>query len=99
MVEHTKIKNQCSVCETRIWEYDGVKIKKTPEYHETDVALNNGTLMTTGVCSKHTRPKGVDFAIMTEKMHQGWLEEVAFGIGNKQWVDSVGMKLEVTGVK
>lgn len=97
MLENTKIKQQCGVCDRAIWEYNGVKLKKTPEYNQIDVDLNNGTRMTVGVCSNHTKPKKMELKIMTEKMHQGWLEEVAFGIGNEEWVNQVGTKLQVVG--
>lgn len=92
-----KIKTECSVCPTKIWYFNGAKLKKTNEYHEVDVIMNDGSSMTTGVCSKHTNPKKLEITMMTEKLHQGWLEEVAFGIGNEEWVRDKGMSLAVTG--
>lgn len=93
-----KIKKQCSVCETPIWYFDGVKIRKTDEYREATVSLNDGSKMTIGVCRNHFQPSKEDFDKITEKTHQGWLEEVAFGVGKPDWVKQVGMKLKVTGV-
>lgn len=97
-MEHTKIKKECLVCPVNIWEYNGVKLKKTPEYNETHVKLNNGSKMKIGVCSQHISPKKKDYPVMTEKNRQGWLEELALGIGNKKWVMEHGSKLEVIGV-
>lgn len=98
MIELMKIKRECAVCPTKIWEVTGEKLRKTPEYNEVDVRLDNLSKMTVGVCSKHLKPKKSDLDIMTEKSHQGWLEEVAFGIGNEDWVKNTGLKLKVTGV-
>src|SRR3990167_7167012 len=99
MIESLEIKIQCAVCPTRIWEVSGMRLKKTPEYHEIDVRLNNSSKMTVGVCSQHLKPKKLELAMMTEKIHQGWLEELAFGLGNEEWVRTEGTILKVTGVQ
>jgi hypothetical protein len=80
-----------------IWDYDPRTdgLKRNSEYHEVDVKMSNGTTMTTGVCSKHTAPSKEQLATITEKTHRGWLEEVAYGIGNPLWVKSTGLKLTV----
>lgn len=92
-----KIKTECSVCPTKIWEYSGIKFKKTSEYHEADVKMSDLSTMTIGVCSRHRKLKKSDYPIVTEKTHQGWLEEVAFGIGHDSWVKNKGIHLKVVG--
>ena len=98
MISEMKTKKECGVCQTRIWEVRGEKLRKTSEYGEIDVLLSNDSKMTVGVCSKHHEPKDLELAIITEKTHQGWLEEVAFGIGNKKWVKEVGVNLTAVGI-
>lgn len=98
MIELMKQKQECGLCQTKIWEVVGEKLKKTDEYNEVDVQLDNQSKMTVGVCRRHVKPKQSDLPIMTEKAHQGWLEELAFGVGNKEWVDSVGLKINIIGV-
>lgn len=98
MINLMKQKQECLVCPTQIWATQGMKLKKTPEYNEVDVLLDNDSKMTAGVCSKHTKPKDLELKIMTEKTRQGWLEEVAFGVGNEEWVQTVGIKLNIVGV-
>lgn len=97
-MENFKTKTECAVCPTKIWHYDGVRLKKTEEYNEIEVKLNILSKMTVGVCSKHLTPQKKDLKTMTNKIHQGWLEELALGIGNEQWVRDEGLKLQVVGV-
>lgn len=97
MLEHLKVKTECAACDTPIWAYNGIKLKKTDNYQEIDVDVSDGSKMRVGVCPRHTAPKKLDLQVMTEKIHQGWLEEVAFGIGNKEWVEAKGLHLEITG--
>lgn len=98
MITEMKIKKECAVCPTKIWTVVGMKLKKSEEYNEVDVRLNNDSKMTVGVCSKHTKPKRLELEMITEKNMQGWLEEVAFGIGNEAWVKDQGINLKVVGV-
>lgn len=98
MIEHFRVKNECAVCATPIWQYDGIKRKKTEQYNEASVMLNNESRMTVGVCNSHKQLKQFDLPLITEKARQGWLEEVALGIGKKEWVNNVGLKLEAVGV-
>lgn len=99
LMDTMKIKQECSVCSIKIWEHNGVKLKKTAQYNEIDVRLNDLSKMTIGVCSKHLKPRKLELDMMTEKAHQGWLEEVALGIGNEEWVRDKGLKLEIVGVQ
>lgn len=94
-----KLKTECSVCQTKIWEHNGIKLTKTPEYNELDVRLNDLSKMTVGVCSKHLKPKKLELDMMTEKTHQGWLEEVHLGIGDEDWVKNTGLKLKIVGIQ
>lgn len=98
MIENLKTKTECAICPVKLWEVKGMKLKKTKEYNEIDVQLSDLSRMTIGVCSKHLKPKKLDLKIMTEKNRQGWLEEVAFGIGSEDWVKNYGLKLKITGV-
>lgn len=98
MLDNFKIKTECAVCSTKIWAYDGFKLKKTDEYNEATVKLNNLSNMAVGVCGRHSKLKKSDLPIITEKNHQGWLEEVALGIGKKEWVNEVGSKLRAVGI-
>lgn len=93
-----KYKMSCGVCDTRIWRLVDEKMRKTDEYHEVDVKLDNGSKMTVGVCSRHTKLDGLGLRLMTERLHDGWKEELAFGLGNEEWVREVGDKLIVSGV-
>lgn len=97
-MEHMKIKTQCAICPINIWEYTGVKMKKTSEYNEIEVRLNDLSKMKVGVCSKHLKPKKMELDMMTEKNMQGWLEELALGIGDKDWVQNVGSKLKAVSL-
>jgi hypothetical protein len=54
--------------------------------------------MKVGVCSKHTKPKKPELDIITKKNFQGWMEEIALGVGSEVWVKSVGKELRVTGL-
>lgn len=90
---------ECSVCDTKIRRTTGTGVERTGEYNEIDVVLNNLSTMTVGVCSKHRKPKRLELVMIAEKAKKGWMEEVAFGIGNEAWVRRVGMGLEVVGVK
>lgn len=92
-----KIKTECALCPQKIWEYNGIKFRKTEEYNETEVKLNDLSTMVVGVCSAHIKLKKSDYPLVTEKMHQGWLEELAFGIGHDEWIKTKGMQLEVVG--
>ena len=94
-----KTKQECSVCSVKIWEYNGVKLKKTDEYNEIDVALDNLSKMTIGVCSRHLKPSKLELQMITEKTHQGWLEEVALGVGDEEWVKNTGLNLKVVGTQ
>lgn len=98
-MENLKRKTECAVCDTKIWEHNGVKLVKTSEYNEIDAQMSDLSKMTVGVCSKHLTPKKLELDIMTEKTHQGWTEEVVFGLGNDEWVKEVGLKLKIVGVK
>lgn len=98
MIELMKQKQECGLCQTKIWEVAGEKLRKTDEYNEVDVQLDNQSKMTVGVCSRHAKPKDKDLPIMTEKIHQGWLEELAFGVGNTDWVNQIGLKINIIGV-
>jgi hypothetical protein len=95
-----KYKRECSVCSTQIFDYDAKtgKLRKNDEYREVDVLLDNNSVMTTGVCTKHESPTNEELSIITEKVHKGWLEEVAYGIGNKAWVNNTGLNLNVVGL-
>lgn len=94
-----KIKLECSVCDTPIWEKDVQGYKKSSEYNEIVVKLNDLSNMKIGVCSKHINPNKKDLKKMTQKTLDGWLEEVALGMGNKEWVNNIGSKLIIVGVK
>jgi hypothetical protein len=98
MIGLMNIKTECTVCDTKIWENDGQKLKKSPEYNEVDVMLNDSSKMKVGVCSKHTKPKKPELDIITKKNFQGWMEEIALGVGSEVWVKSVGKELRVTGL-
>ncbi len=98
MIELMKQKQECGLCQTKIWEVAGEKLRKTDEYNEVDVQLDNQSRMTVGVCHAHSTVKEEDLSIMTEKIHQGWLEELAFGIGNESWVKNTGLKINIIGV-
>lgn len=95
-----KIKNECILCPTKIREYDELlgKLKKTAEYNEITVKLNDLSNMKVAVCSKHLKPKKTELDKITEKTQKGWLEELALGIGNKQWVMNIGSKLKVVSL-
>lgn len=98
MVSFTENEVECSVCSTAIWRFDGRRLKKTEEYNEVDVRLNNESIMTVGVCSGHTEPTEAELDTITQKAHQGWLEEVERGVGEKSWVKDVGLNLRVVGL-
>jgi hypothetical protein len=97
----TKYKRECSVCDTKIHDFDKLtnKYKKNGEYHELEVELSDHSIMTVGVCSAHKSAGEQEFPVMTDRVHRGWLEEVAAGTGNKQWVKEVGLNLEVVAVR
>lgn len=97
-IQNFKIKTECSLCPTKIWEYNGIKLKKTSEYHEATVKMDNLSQMKIGVCAAHSKIKKSDLPIIEAKTKQGWLEEVALGIGNEDWVKKTGSKLKVVGV-
>lgn len=92
------IKDQCGICETAIWAQDGLRRKKTDEYHEVEVVLSTGSKMRVGVCSKHVKPSVKQLPRITTKLYQGWQEEVDMGIGNADWVANMGNRLAVAGV-
>lgn len=96
-MENMKIKNECAICDTKIREFDVLKnkLKKTPEYNEITVKLNDLSNMKVAVCSKHLKPNKLQLATIMDKTQKGWLEELALGIGNKQWVMNIGSKLKV----
>ena len=94
-----KTKLECSVCDTRIWEPGVTGYKKSAEYNEVIVKLNDLSKMTIGVCSKHKEPTKSDLDKMTLKTLDGWLEEVANGIGNQEWVTNIGSKIKIVGVQ
>lgn len=95
-----KNKRECGVCSTAIFDYDSTtgKLKKSSEYNEVDVKMSDKSVMTLGVCSKHTELAETDYSLITKKVHDGWREEVAYGIGNKAWVEKTGLNLTVVGV-
>jgi len=95
-----KSKRECSVCTTVIFDWDPKtdKLRTNEEYNEVEVELNDRSRMRTGVCSKHTALSKKDLPTITEKTHKGWLEEVAYGIGNAEWVKHKGLSLEVVGI-
>lgn len=90
---------ECSLCETKIREFVNGKIRKTEEYNEIDLKINDGSNMTTAVCSKHTKPRTLDFPKIMRKIQAGWQEEVDHGLGNKEWVETIGSKIIITGLK
>lgn len=92
-----KVKKECMVCPTNIWEYNGVKYVKTDAYNETDVKLHDGSRMTIGVCPKHVKVKLQDLPLINQKLQQGWLEEVALGIGDDSWVKQKAHKITAVG--
>lgn len=96
-------KLECGVCDTRLYdevEREGRKsYKKNAEYHEVDVTLSDLTGMTVGVCSEHLHPTKFELLEMTDRMHDGWREEVLLGVGNPEWVTNTGLSLQVVGVK
>lgn len=98
MIELLKYPYECTVCDTKIRHYSRGKIKKLPEYNEIEVQLNDLSKMKVGVCPAHTKPKKLELQIIMEKTRHGWAEEVAFGIGNAEWVSNRAPKLEITGV-
>jgi hypothetical protein len=55
--------------------------------------------MKVGVCAKHQKPLVADMPNMTKKAHDGWLEEVAMGSGNVDWVQNKGLKLNIIGIQ
>lgn len=91
-----KTKLECSICPAKIWDGEK-KLKKTAEYNEIDVKLDNGSKMTIGVCSEHIKPKKAELKKMEEKNRLGWQEEVDLGIGNEAWVKE-GLKLQIVGI-
>jgi hypothetical protein len=93
-----KVKLECSACDTPIWQPGKVGYEHSSEYNEVTVKLNDLSKMKIGVCSKHTKPNKKDLTKMTSKTIEGWLEEIALGVGNKEWVTSVGTKLIIVGV-
>ena len=93
-----RIKLECSVCTTPIWQKADIGYEKSPEYNELVVKLNDLSKMKIGVCSKHTEPNKKDLTKMNQKILEGWIEEVALGIGNKEWVDSIGSKIKIMEV-
>lgn len=88
-----KYKKECVLCPTEIWSSHNGRLKKNDEYGEARVRLDNGSIMTVGVCTKHREVKVSELPLIMAKVQQGWTEEVAFGIGNEAWVQNVGMKL------
>lgn len=95
--KNMRLRYQCAVCPTTIREAVNGKIKKNHEYNVIDVELNIGSLMAVGVCSKHTQPTTKELSTMDDKIHRGWDEEVAIGVGNKEWVEQVAPKLVIVG--
>jgi len=95
-----KNKRECGVCNIAIFDYDSKTgtLKKSDEYNEIDVKMSDKSVMTLGVCSKHTKLEEGDYSTITKKVHDGWREEVAYGIGNKAWVEKTGLNLAVVGV-
>lgn len=95
-----KNKRECGVCSTAIFEYDSKtgKLRKSAAYNEVDVMMSDKSVMTLGVCLNHTKLAETDMPVITKKVHDGWLEEVAYGIGNKAWVNKTGLNLAVVGV-
>lgn len=93
-----KIKLECTLCETRIWEPAGSKLRKTPEYNEVVVNLSDQSRMKVGVCSKHTSPDESQLKLIREKNLAGWMEEIKLGVGNEKWVREKGSKLEIVGI-
>lgn len=91
-------KLECGVCTTPIWHRVGGKLKRTPEYNEVIVNLSNLSKMSVGVCSKHTKPTKLELNMITEKTQQGWLEEVASGEGNEDWVRNCGVHLKAVSL-
>lgn len=98
MLEKMKIKQECAVCPTKIRDVVGDKFKRNSEYNEAEVVLNNKSKMIVGVCLKHSELKRSDLRSITSKVRKGWLEELAFGVGNEPWVRETGVNLTVVGV-
>lgn len=98
MITEMKITLECGVCATPIRERVGKKVKKTSEYREIVVNLNNLSRMSVGVCSKHTSPTKLELDMITQKVRQGWMEEVALGVGNREWVESRGVNIKAVSL-
>lgn len=98
-MSNPNIKTECAVCEAKIWKIVNGKLRKTSIYTESTVELSDGSLMKVGVCNRHEKPDQTELSAITTKTHKGWLEEVALGIGNSEWVEQEGLKLSVIGVK
>lgn len=92
-----KVKDECMVCPVKIWDASKGVRKKTDQYHETDTQLDDGTIMTIGVCAKHQKIDLNDIPRINQKLQQGWLEEVALGLGDAEWVKNKAHKLTVIG--
>ena len=88
-----KYKKECVLCTTNIWDSHKGRLKKNSEYGEIRVRLDNGSVMTVGVCENHREPTSKELPLIMAKVHGGWMEEVSFGIGNESWVKDVGLKL------
>jgi hypothetical protein len=98
MIGQMKYKRECAVCPTEVHKVVNGKLRKSDEYHEVNLKLSDLYVMKVAVCSQHTEPTKDQLAVISNKVKQGWMEEVAFGIGNEDWVKNVGLKIEVTGV-
>lgn len=99
-MEQLRYKHECSVCDKRIYSYDPAKGKVTRNlfYRETDVVLNDGSIMRTAVCTHHEQPTKEELLTMTIKTHLGWEEELDLGIGDEEWIRTKGLSLSVVGV-
>lgn len=98
MVGQMKYPKECALCETPVHDLVDGKLRRNGEYHEVTLALSDLSKMKVAVCSMHAEPAKDQLPLIAMKVKQGWMEEVAFGIGNESWVRETGMKLEVTGV-
>lgn len=95
MIREMKYPKECTLCETQTKHVVDGKLKNTEEYNEVFLKLNNGSKMKVAVCNKHKDPKDEDYPKVMDKVRMGWAEEVAFGVGNEDWVKTIGKQLEI----
>lgn len=99
MVGMMKYPKECALCETPVHNVVDGRLRRNGEYHEVVLTLSDLSKMKVAVCSIHTEPTKDQLPMVAQKVKQGWMEEVAFGIGNKDWLENTGLKLEIVGVE